>query len=139
MVHYPTWRLLTKSFTDPEDISHVGDDTAATLYEAAAFAVAEFRRDGVFEVHIGPGTRLRGTMSEAKRHVIRARLNGGIRHKAVEEKCAVPVRSFGENGMMKSHLMPNEAVVSAIRNRFRAVRTRSLTGWPLAPLRPIRR
>jgi hypothetical protein len=47
------------SFNDPEGISHAVDVTAATLYEAAALAVAEFRRVGLFEVHIGPGTRLR--------------------------------------------------------------------------------
>jgi hypothetical protein len=51
-------RICTVSFTDSEGISH--DVTAATLYEAAVFAAAEFRRVGLFEVHIGPGTWLRG-------------------------------------------------------------------------------
>jgi hypothetical protein len=38
---------------------HAVDVTAATLYEATVFAVAEFRRVGLCEIHIGPGTRLR--------------------------------------------------------------------------------
>ena len=52
-------RICTVSFADPEGISHAVDVTAATLYEAAVLAVAEFRRVGLFDVHIGPGTRLR--------------------------------------------------------------------------------
>jgi hypothetical protein len=52
-------RICTVSFTDPEGISHAVHVTAATLYEAAVLAVAEFRRARLFEVHIGPGTRLR--------------------------------------------------------------------------------
>lgn len=52
-------RICTVSFTDPEGIWHAVDVTAATLYEAAVLAVAEFRRAGLFEVYIGPRTRLR--------------------------------------------------------------------------------
>ena len=52
-------RICTVSFTDPEGLSHSVDVTATTLYEAAVLAVAEFRRTGLFEVHIGPGTWLR--------------------------------------------------------------------------------
>jgi hypothetical protein len=52
-------RICTVSFIDPEGITHAVDVTAATLYEAAVLAVAEFRRVGLFEVRIGPGTRLR--------------------------------------------------------------------------------
>lgn len=51
--------ICTVSFTDPEGISHSVDVSAATLYEAAVQAVAEFRRGGLFETHVGPGTRLR--------------------------------------------------------------------------------
>jgi hypothetical protein len=29
--------------------------SACTLYEAAVFAVAEFRRAGLVDVHVGPG------------------------------------------------------------------------------------
>ena len=35
------------------------DVTATTLYEAAVLAVAEFRRAGLYDIHIRPGTRLR--------------------------------------------------------------------------------
>ena len=52
-------RICIVSFTDPEGISHSVEVPAATLYEAAVFAVAEFRKAGLFEVHIGPGSRLR--------------------------------------------------------------------------------
>ena len=47
---------------------------------------------------------LKGTMSEAELHIIRARLDGGIRNKAArgELRRGLPVGSFGENGMAKS-------------------------------------
>lgn len=51
-------RICTVSFTDSDGISHAVDVTAATLYEAAVFAVAEFRRARLFDAHVGPGTRL---------------------------------------------------------------------------------
>ena len=35
------------------------DVSASTLYEAAVFAVSEFRRARLFDVHVGSGTRLR--------------------------------------------------------------------------------
>lgn len=52
-------RICTVSFTDTESISHAVDVPAATLYEAAVLAVAEFRRAGLFDAHVGPGTWLR--------------------------------------------------------------------------------
>jgi DNA invertase Pin-like site-specific DNA recombinase len=63
---------------------------------------------------------LKGTMSEAELHLIRARLTGGIRNKAArgELRCGLPVGFvWGENeGEVKFH--PNEAVTGAIRNVF---------------------
>lgn len=52
-------RICTVSFTDAEGLSHSVDVSATTLYEAAVFAVAEFRRATLFDVHVGSGTRLR--------------------------------------------------------------------------------
>lgn len=52
-------RICTVSFTDSEGISHSVDVSATTLYEAAVFAVVEFRRASLFDAHVGPGTRLR--------------------------------------------------------------------------------
>ena len=51
-------RICTVSFTDSEGFSHAVDVTAATLYEAAVLAIAEFRRAQLFDAHVGPGTRL---------------------------------------------------------------------------------
>lgn len=63
---------------------------------------------------------LKGTMSEAELHIIRARLNGGIRNKAArgELRCMLPVGFvWGEKeGEITFH--PNEAVTGAIRNVF---------------------
>jgi DNA invertase Pin-like site-specific DNA recombinase len=63
---------------------------------------------------------LKGTMSEAELHVIRARLIGGIRNKAArgELRCGLPIGFvWGEDeGEIKFH--PNEAVTGAIRNIF---------------------
>lgn len=63
---------------------------------------------------------LKGTMSEAELHVIRARLIGGIRNKAArgELRCPIPVGYVWaeDEDVMKLH--PNEAVTSAIRNVF---------------------
>lgn len=52
-------RIFTVSFTEPEGICHSVDVSASTLYEAAVFAVAEFCRARLFDVHVGPGTWLR--------------------------------------------------------------------------------
>src|SRR6202165_1381256 len=63
---------------------------------------------------------LKGTMSEAELHIIRARLNGGIRNKAArgELRRGLPVRLvWGEaDGEVLFH--PDEAVTSAIRTVF---------------------
>src|SRR5246500_2657406 len=63
---------------------------------------------------------LKGTMSEAELHVLRARLNGGIRNKAArgELRRGLPVGFVWgeEDGEVLFH--PNEAVVTAIRNVF---------------------
>ena len=63
---------------------------------------------------------LKGAMSEAELHVLRARLNGGIRNKAArgELRRGLPVGLvWGEaDGEVRFH--PDEAVVAAIRNVF---------------------
>src|SRR6266849_2416644 len=63
---------------------------------------------------------LKGTMSEAELHIIRARLNGGIRNKAArgELRRGLPVGFvWGEqDGEVRFH--PDEAVCSAIRTVF---------------------
>ncbi|MBV8104250.1 MAG: recombinase family protein [Hyphomicrobiales bacterium] len=63
---------------------------------------------------------LKGTMSEAELHVLRARLNGGIRNKAArgELRRGLPVGFvWGEtDGEVRLH--PDEAVVAAIRCVF---------------------
>jgi DNA invertase Pin-like site-specific DNA recombinase len=63
---------------------------------------------------------LKGTMSEAELHVLRARLNGGIRNKAArgELRRGLPVGFvWGEaDGEVLRH--PDEAVVTAIRTIF---------------------
>ena len=63
---------------------------------------------------------LKGTMSEAELHVLRARLNGGIRNKAArgELRRGLPVGFvWGEaDGEVLPH--PDEAVVTAIRTIF---------------------
>jgi DNA invertase Pin-like site-specific DNA recombinase len=63
---------------------------------------------------------LKGTMSEAELHVLRARLNGGIRNKAArgELRRGLPVGFvWGEaDGEVRFH--PDEAVVTAIRAVF---------------------
>jgi DNA invertase Pin-like site-specific DNA recombinase len=63
---------------------------------------------------------LKGTMSEAELHVLRARLNGGIRNKAArgELRRGLPVGFvWGEaDGEVRFH--PDESVVTAIRTVF---------------------
>ena len=46
---------------------------------------------------------LKGTMSEAELHVLRARLNGGIRNKAASCVAAFPLASSGAKRMAKSY------------------------------------
>jgi len=63
---------------------------------------------------------LKGTMSEAELHVLRARLNGGIRNKAArgEFRRGLPVGLVWgeEDGEVRFH--PDEAVVIAIKTVF---------------------
>jgi hypothetical protein len=46
------------SFTDSQGIVHTVDVPASSLYEAAAFAIAEFRRCGFTDAMPGPATLL---------------------------------------------------------------------------------
>src|SRR5882762_9309110 len=63
---------------------------------------------------------LKGTMSEAELHILRARLDGGIRNKAArgELRRGLPVGFVWgeEDGEVRFH--PDEAVVSTIRTVF---------------------
>jgi hypothetical protein len=63
---------------------------------------------------------LKGTMSEAELHVLRARLNGGIRNKAArgELRRGLPVGFVWGEADGEVRLHPDEAVVTAIRNVF---------------------
>jgi hypothetical protein len=46
------------SFTDGANITHTVTVAAASLYEAAALGVAEFKRSGFALASVGPSTRL---------------------------------------------------------------------------------
>ena len=46
------------SFTDAVGVSHSVTLAASSLYEAAALAVAEFKKSGFEPVDVGPGTKL---------------------------------------------------------------------------------
>ena len=63
---------------------------------------------------------LKGTMSEAELHVLRARLNGGIRNKAVrgELRRGLPVGFVWGEADGEVLLHPDETVVTAIRTIF---------------------
>jgi len=63
---------------------------------------------------------LKGTMSEAELHVLRARLNGGIRNKAErgELRRGLPVGFVWGEADGEVLLHPDEAVVAAIRSIF---------------------
>jgi DNA invertase Pin-like site-specific DNA recombinase len=63
---------------------------------------------------------LKGTMSEAELHVLRARLNGGIRNKAArgELRRGLPVGFLWGEADGEVLLHPDEAVVTAIRTIF---------------------
>ena len=82
---------------------------------------------------------LKGTMAEAELHVIRARLEGGIRNKAArgELRRGLPVGFVwgDEDGEVLFH--PDEAVTHAIHVRLREVRRIRLCppGMALVPLR----
>jgi DNA invertase Pin-like site-specific DNA recombinase len=63
---------------------------------------------------------LKGTMSEAELHVLRARLNGGIRNKAArgELRRGLPVGFVWGDADGEVRFHPDEAVVAAIHNVF---------------------
>lgn len=63
---------------------------------------------------------LKGTMSEAELHAIRARLDGGIRNKAArgELRCSLPIGFVWGDLAGEIRFHPNEAVIGAIRNVF---------------------
>src|SRR5436309_2376723 len=63
---------------------------------------------------------LKGTMSEAELHILRARLNGGIRNKAArgELRRGLPVGLVWGNTDGEVRLDPDEAVTTAIRTVF---------------------
>jgi DNA invertase Pin-like site-specific DNA recombinase len=63
---------------------------------------------------------LKGTMSEAELHVLRARLNGGIRNKAErgELRRGLPVGFVWGDADGEVRFHPDEAVVNAIRSVF---------------------
>ena len=50
-----SWRV---SFTASEHVEHAVEVSAASVYEAAVLALAEFRRCGFADATFGPGTRL---------------------------------------------------------------------------------
>jgi hypothetical protein len=54
----PNVRSCRVSFTDSEGITHAATVAASSLYEAAALAVAEFRRCGLMDAAPGPATQL---------------------------------------------------------------------------------
>lgn len=73
---------------------------------------------GVFNDRLLLG--LKGTMSEAELHVIRARMIGGIQNKAArgELRCPIPVGYIWADDENRMKIHPNEAVTAAIRNVF---------------------
>jgi hypothetical protein len=79
----PAVRACRVSFTDPEGITHSASVTAASLYEAAALGVAEFRRCLLMDVAPGPATRLTvaiqspSTVHEIPMRKLTAWLEGG--------------------------------------------------------------
>ncbi len=54
----PIARSCLVSFSDTSGIRHAVEVSATTLYEAAALAIAEFRRCGFTADPLGPATRL---------------------------------------------------------------------------------
>jgi hypothetical protein len=68
----PSARTCLVSFTDSEGVQHAVEVSASTLYEAAALAIAEFRRCGFTAHSPGPATRLTVTVkAPATSHEVR--------------------------------------------------------------------
>jgi hypothetical protein len=62
----------TVSFTDPTGITHSVEVSAASLFEAAALAVAQFRRSGFTDAAPGAGASLSVTVhAPATTHSLR--------------------------------------------------------------------
>lgn len=59
-----------------EGITHVVEITASTLYEAAALALAEFRRCGFAEATFGPGTKLRNCRTKRPGYIRPGKITG---------------------------------------------------------------
>jgi len=55
----PGPRACIVSFTDPEGLTHSVEVAADSVFQAAALAVAEFRRCGFTQAGVGPATHLR--------------------------------------------------------------------------------
>jgi hypothetical protein len=65
------YRSCVVSFTDPEGLEHSVRVSAATLYEAAVLAMAEFRRHGFADTRFGSATRLNvRVMAPEAAHVV---------------------------------------------------------------------
>ena len=65
-------RRCTVSFTDSTGVTHAVEVSAATLFEAAALAVAEFRRCGFADATVGAGTSFAVTVQPpATTHTLR--------------------------------------------------------------------
>jgi len=104
-VSVPTARTCLVSLTDSESIQHAVEVSASTLYEAAALAIAEFRRCGFTDHAPGPATRLTVTVkAPATSHEVRL------------SKIEAWLQSGGRS--------PNE---QALKARLREL----LRGWPL--------
>jgi len=90
-------------------------------------------------VQRSPAARLKGTMSEAELHIIRARLDGGIRNKAARGNCAAVCRVgfIGENRMGKSCFIRTR-LSPAHPHGLRALR-RVRFGAPRVAVVPFRR
>jgi len=57
-------RRCTVSFTDSTGVTHAVEVAAASLFEAAALALAEFRRCGFADAAVGVGTSLAVTVQQ---------------------------------------------------------------------------
>jgi hypothetical protein len=77
-------QVCVVSFADSEGIEHAVQVSAASLYEAAVTAMAEFRRGGFAEANFGPATRLTIRVKAEAEHTVsvgkvKAWLDGGAR------------------------------------------------------------
>ena len=81
-------RACIVSFTDTEGVIHTAEVSAASLYEAAALAIAEFRKCLICEVAPGPASTLKvavkapAAVHEVTVNKVRAWISGGTRSPA---------------------------------------------------------